>query len=346
MKGTMKAMVLKEWNGQLIPEVRPIPEVGPLEVLVKVKACGVGLTLTNLKAGRIGGTLPRIIGHEVGGVVEEVGSLVTNCKKGDRVCVSFYITCGYCKWCLEGRETLCENFGGYVGSAIDGGYAEYMKIPARNAIAIPEGVGFAEAGVTTDAVATNWHVFQERAKTKPNDVVLVVGAAGGVGIHCVQVAKVFGARVIGVDVSDEKLKVAKQYGADVVINVAGKDMAQEVRKANGGKGADTAVDMVCTQETIEGSIKALGRGGRLVVVGVPRDITSLNLNPLQLIIDEIVLTGCRCATKQEIRESLDLVKRGLVKPAVLQTFRLEEANKAHELIDNMRLVGRSAFVFD
>ena len=346
MKGTMKAMVLHEWNKPLVLEQRPVPQVGPLEVLVKVKACGVGLTLTNLKAGRLGGSLPRIIGHEVGGVVEEVGSLVTTCKKGERVCVSFYITCGYCKWCIEGRETLCENFGGYVGAAIDGGYAEYIKIPERNAIPIPEGVGFAEAGVTTDAVATNWHVFKERAKTKPNDVVLVIGAGGGVGIHAVQVAKVFGAQVIGVDVSDEKLKKVKEYGAAVIINVSGKDMAQEVRKVTGGKGVDTAVDMVCTKETIEGSIRSLGRGGRLVLVGVPRDLSSLNFNPMQLIIDEIILTGCRCANKQEIRESLELVRRGVVKPTVLQTFRLEEANKAHELIDNMKLVGRSAFVLD
>lgn len=345
MRGTMKAMVLKEWNGQLIPEERPIPQPGPLDVLIKVKACGVGLTLTNLKAGRTGGTLPRIIGHEIGGVVEEIGSLVTTCKPGDRVAVSFYITCGYCKWCVEGRETLCENFGGQVGKDIDGGYAEYAKIPQRNVIQIPEGVGFAEAGVATDAVATNWHIFKERAKTKPNDTILVSGAGGGVGIHTIQVAKIFGARVIGADISGDKLQKVKEYGADEVINVKGKDLAQEVKRVTGGKGVDTAVDLVSTKETVEGCIKSLGRGGRLVVVGIPRDITSLDFNPHRLITDEIVITGCRCATKQEIRESLELVRRGFVKPAVLQTFRLEEANRVHELIDNMRLTGRSAFLF-
>jgi alcohol dehydrogenase, propanol-preferring len=299
-----------------------------------------------LRDGLLGGSVPRIIGHEIGGIVEEVGSLVTSCKPGDRVAVSFYLTCGYCKWCISGRETLCENFGGYVGAAIDGGYAEFAKIPARNVVKIPEGVGFAEAGVTTDAVATNWHVFKERAKTKPNDTVLIVGAGGGVGIHAVQVAKVFGAQVIGVDVSDEKLKKVKEYGADEVINVKGKDLAQEVRKATGGRGVDTAVDMVSTKETLEGSIKALDRGGRLVVVGVSRDIASVNFNPLQLLGDEIILTGCRCATREEIRESLLLVSRGLVKPAILQSFRLEEANRVHELIDNMQLSGRSVFLYD
>jgi propanol-preferring alcohol dehydrogenase len=162
----------------------------------------------------------------------------------------------------------------------------------------------------------------------------------------VQVAKVFGTRVIGVDVSDEKLKKVKEYGADEVINVKGKDLAREVRKATGGRGVDTAVDMVCTKETIEAGFRSLARGGRQVLVGVPRDIATLDLNPRQLLTDELVLTGCRCATKQEIRESLELVRRGLVKPVVLQTFRLEEANRVHDLIDNMMLTGRSAFVFD
>ena len=121
----MKAQVMYEWNGPFRLEERPIPEVGPTEVLIQVRACGVGLTLTNLRAGYISGSLPRIIGHEVGGIVEEVGPMVRTCKRGDRVCVSFYITCGYCKWCISGRETLCENFVGYVGAAIDGGFA-YM----------------------------------------------------------------------------------------------------------------------------------------------------------------------------------------------------------------------------
>jgi propanol-preferring alcohol dehydrogenase len=189
-----------------------------------------------------------------------------------------------------------------VGAAIDGGFTEYAKIPERNVLAIPEGVGFAEAGVTTDAVATNWHVFKERAKTKPNDLVLVVGAGGGVGIHTVQVAKAFGAHVIGADVNDKKLKLAKEYGSDAVINVAGKEMAKEVKRVTGGRGVDAVVDMVCTKATLEESIKSLGRGGTLVLVGVPSGFSSLDFELFRLISDELNLTGCRCATRQEIRE--------------------------------------------
>ena len=343
----MKAQVLYKWDGPFNLEERPIPNIGPTDVLIKVKACGVGLTLSNLRKGYIGGgTLPRIIGHEVGGVVEDVGSLVHTCKKGDRVCVSFYITCGHCRWCVSGRETLCENFIGNVGAVIDGGFAEYMCVPERNCILIPEEVSFVDAGITTDAVATNWHVFKERAQTRPNDIVLVVGAGGGVGIHCVQMAQVFGARVIGVDISDDKLIAAQRYGCNVVLNVRGKDMAREVLKATNGRGVDCAVDMVSTSHTMNNCIKALARGGTLVVVGVPRDVKSLSFDTSRLIRDEIKITGSRCATIQEIREAMELVRRGMVKPAIFNTFRLEDVNELFEKIDTMQLTGRSALVFD
>ena len=345
VKKTMKAQVLYEWNGPFRLEERSVPEPGPTEVLVRVKACGVGFTLVNLRKGYIQGSLPRIIGHEVGGIVEKVGSLVQTCKRGDRVCVSFYVTCGYCKWCTSGRETLCENFKGNVGAVIDGGFAEYMCVPQSNCILIPEGVSFIDAGITTDAVATNWHVFRERAHIKPNDTVLVVGAGGGVGIHCVQMAKAFGARVIGVDISDEKLKAARRYGCDAAINVHRRDLTAEVLAATDGRGVDCAVDMVSTRQTMRDSIGALARGGTFVAVGVPRDVTSVSFDTFRLIRDEITLTGARCATKQEIRESLELVKRGVVKPAVLNTFHLEDMNSVFDEIENMKLIGRSAIVF-
>lgn len=342
----MKAQVMHEWNGPYILENRPIPEVGPHDVLIKVKACGVGLTLTSLRAGLLGGSVPRIIGHEIGGVVEDVGTMVERRKPGDNVCVSFYLTCGYCKWCVSGRETLCENFGGYIGAVIDGGFAEYARIPERNVLSIPEGVSFAEAGITTDAVATNWHVFKERTKTKPNDLVLVVGAGGGVGIHTVQVAKAFGANVIAVDINDEKIELAKFYGSDIVINVTGKELSKEVKKVSKGQGVDAVVDMVCTKETLEESIKSLRRGGTLVLVGAPQGITSLDFELFRLILDELNLTGCRCATRQEIRESLEMVRRGIVTPVVSNSFPLEDANVVQESIDKMQFKGRAVFLID
>ena len=340
----MKAMVLREFGKPVRLEQRAIPQIGPDEVLIEVKACGTGLTLTHFRYGRIPEmTLPRIIGHEVGGVVHEVGPLVNECKPGDRVTVSCYLFCGHCKFCMIGRETLCENLRGLIGVVIDGGYAEYMKVPARNIVHIPDEVGFAEAGITADAVATPWHVAKERAKIMPNDTVLVVGAGGGVGIHMVQVAKCFGARVIGVDVSDEKLEKVKELGTDAVINVTGKNMAEEVRKLTQGRGVDVAIDMVAIKETLESAVDSLAVGGTLVVVGFWPEVT-IELNPSRFVTGELVLTGNRYATRQEIKESLELVKRGIVRPMVLNSFPLEEANEAHRFIDDMKLIGRTVLI--
>jgi propanol-preferring alcohol dehydrogenase len=341
---TMKALEISEWNGRFHIVERPIPKPLPTEVLIKVKACGVGLTLTNVRAGYLGGTLPRIIGHEVGGIVEKAGSMVRTCKPGDRVCVSFYLTCGYCAWCINGQETLCENLKGYVGTTIDGGFAEYIKVPERNCIHIPDQVGFVDAGITTDAVATNWHVFKERAMSKPNDVVLVVGAGGGLGIHCVQMAKVFGAYVIGVDRSYEKLKIAMEYGCNLAINTEDGDITRQILDATNGRGVGCAVDMVGTSQTMEDSIRLLSRGGILVVVGVPRAVEFIKFNTSRLVFDEIKLTGSRYATRQEIKQSLKLVERNLIKPVVLNKFVLEEANEVFEKIEKMEFIGRAAFV--
>ena len=339
----MRAMVLHEFGKPLRLEERPIPEIGPDEVLIRVKACGMGLTNRWFITGeRGGGDLPRIIGHEIGGVVEKVGSLVTECKPYDRVTVSFYLFCGHCKFCVEGRETLCENRVGNVGRVIDGGYADYVKVPGHNVIQIPDEIGFAEAGIAADAIASPWHVAKERAKIKPNDNVLVVGAGGGVGIHMVQVAKAFGARVIGADISDEKLAVVKQYGADDVINSKEKDLAGEAKILTGGKGVDAAVDMVGTKETIESAINSLARAGTMVMLGIWPG-TNIELNPEQLQ-GEKTLTRTQYATRQEIRESLELVRRGVVKPVILNTFPLEQTNKAHQLIDEMKLTGRAALI--
>ena len=339
----MRAMVLHEFGKPLRLEERPIPKIGSDEVLIRVKACGTGLThkwfLTGLRGD---GDLPRVIGHEIGGVVKKVGPLVNECKPDDRVTVSFYLFCGYCKFCVEGRETLCENRKGNIGRVIDGGYADYVKVPGRNVIQIPDEVGFAEAGITSDAIASPWHVAKERAKIKPNDTVLVVGAGGGVGIHMVQVAKVFGARVIGVDVSDDKLAVVKQVGADDVINSKEKDLAGEVKTLTGGMGVNAAVDMVGTKETIEGAINSLAKAGTMVMLGIWPG-TKIELNPEQLQ-GEKTVTRTQYATRQEIRESLELVRRGVVKPMILNTFPVEQANKAHQLIDEMKLTGRIALI--
>lgn len=341
----MKAMVLHEWGGALRLEEVPRPQVGPGEALVRMRACGAGLTVVHIKQGRLGSAaLPRIIGHEIAGEVVEVGEGVTTVQRGDRVIVYFYLTCGHCRWCDSGREDLCANFKGFVGVHIDGGFAEYVRLPARNLVHIPPELAYTEAAIVADAVSTPLHALRERVKLRPPETVMVVGAGGGVGIHAVQMARVLGARVIGVDVSDEKLALVRNMGADEVINAhAFPAFDEEARRLTAGQGVDAVLEFVSRPETLQASLRSLGTAGRLIVLGVSPDMT-LSFNASQLILSEIVVTGSRYVTRQELAETIELVRQGKIKPVVTRTFSLEETNRALELVEQGQIAGRAVVV--
>lgn len=340
----MKALVLREWGGPLHLEDVPVPKAGAREALVKVRACGIGLTLKWIRAGGLGGSVPRIIGHEIAGEVVEIGSQVTNVKVGERVCVYFYLTCGICEFCRKNRETLCRDFRGYVGAVIDGGYAEYAKLPEENLFRIPDELSFEEASIIPDAIGTPLHALRERAQVRPPDHVMVVGAGGGVGIHAVQIAKLCGGRVIAVDISEQKLDKAKELGADAVIHGAEKDFAEEARRLTGGKGVDAVIDFVCTTDTAEKGFRSLNTGGRLVFMATGGPGATFAAPPRSFFSKELVVTGGRCCTKQELAETIEIVKQGRVRSVITQRFSLEQVESAHRLIDENKIVGRAVLV--
>ena len=341
----MRAMVVGKWGEAFKIEDRPDPQPAPGEAVLKVRAAGVGLTLVTMRTGIFGGTTPRIMGHELGGDIIAVGDGVENVKIGQRCAVYFYLNCGHCRWCRNGRETLCENHGGYVGVHRDGGYAEFVSLPAENFLPIPDNLDYEGAAIAADAVNTPWHCMRERAQINPHDDVMLIGAGGGVGIHGVQVAKVFGARVIAVDISEEKLELASKWGADEIVNFrAIEDLAVEAKRLTDGKGVDAAIDFVGKPETFQACIDGLAVGGRAVVIGAqPGDV---KINPVNLVITEQIVTGSRHSTRAELIETMNIMARGLVTPVVGKRLHFTEVGELFEDLKEEKLLGRGALTYD
>lgn len=341
----MKAMVVNRWGEKSVLQTRPDPKPGRNEAVMRVRAAGVGLTLLNMRNGSFGGEAPRIMGHELGGDIIEVGDGVRHIRPGDRCAVYFYLTCGQCRWCRGGRETLCENFEGFVGVHRDGGFAEYVCLPAENFLPIPDGLDYECAAVAADAVNTNWHCMRERAKINPHDTVLLIGAGGGVGVHGVQVAKLFGARVIAADVSEEKLALAKTWGADETINVrAVPNLADAVLQLTSGRGVDAAIDYVGHGTTFQAAYDSLTVAGRAVIIGVGKGTTSFE--PRSMMMTEKVITGSRHSTRTELIETMEVMARGIIKPVIGARRPFTEIDSIFDEIKNETLLGRGALTYD
>jgi D-arabinose 1-dehydrogenase-like Zn-dependent alcohol dehydrogenase len=340
----MHAMVLEEFGGTLKAQIRPVPEPGPGEVLVRVVACGAGLTLESIRLGHLGGSTPRIMGHEYAGTVAAPGTGVEGWNEGDPVTGSFYLFCGNCVMCASGREMLCINNKGNIGAKIDGAFAEYVVVPARNLVRIPEGVALREAGIIADAVATPYHIARERARIVSGQRVAVIGAGGGVGIHMLQVAKAFGAFVIAVERDPEKLRRLQEFDIDALVDSSSESWQEDLRQVADDQ-LDTCIDFVGAPVTTSNGIAALGRGGTFVVVGTLPSLRSdksavVSAAPMYLVNKEITIMGTRYATRAEIARSLGLVRDGSVKPVIGASFPLAQAEEALEAIRGNKVFGR------
>jgi propanol-preferring alcohol dehydrogenase len=340
----MRAMVLDTFGGTLALERRPIPQPAPGEVVVRVLACGAGLTLESIRLGHLGGSTPRILGHEYSGTVAALGSGVEGWQEGDPVTGSFYLFCGACVMCAAGRETLCLNHKGNIGAKIDGAFAEYLAVPARNLVRIPQGVPLREAGIIADAVATPYHIARERARIVAGQRVAVIGAGGGVGIHMLQVAKAFGAFVIAVERDAEKLRRLQPLAPNALIDAASDDWQSALTDAAEGQ-LDVCIDFVGAPETTSKGLAALGRGGTFVIAGAMPGLRSdksavITAAPMYLVNKEISILGTRYATRAEIAHALQLVRDGNVAPVIGATFPLEQAEAAMEAIRQNQVFGR------
>jgi len=332
-------MVLREFNQPLVLSEVPQPFIGPGELLVKVKACGVCYTDVKIASGLtpdIG--LPRILGHEVAGEVAALGKGVKNFREGDRVSLYFYIHCGQCEYCLQKRENLCVNLRGRIGFQWDGGYAEYTKVPATHAFKVPSGIPFEAAAILADAVATPFHALKDQAELKAGDTLAIIGA-GGLGLQAVQIGKFLGARVYCVDLEEKRLEIAKAMGAEKTFNASAGNWEESILSYTGGRGVDTVLDLVGKNQTLHSSLAFLKKGGKLILVGYSFD-QPFSIFPAVLMRGEFRIIGSRACRLQDMEEVIDLMAAKKIRPLVSETLPLEQANEVHARLKKNEVLGR------
>lgn len=317
----MKTAVVNAFGAPAVVEERPTPHPGPGQVLVRLEACG--LCHTDIHAMRgdwpVKPGLPLVPGHEGVGIIEQLGDGVTIRKVGQRVAMPWLgHACGECRYCVDGRENLCEKQYNN-GYSVDGGYAEYMLADARFAVPVPDGVTPLDAapltcaGVTTYAAIKNAHIT-------PGETVAVFGI-GGLGHLAVQYARLVGAKVIAVDVSEEKLALATELGADHVVNAELTDPVAAIRDLGG---ADAAVVLAVARAVFHQAFDSLNRGGRLVLVSLPADGT-LTIPIFDTVLKGISVIGSIVGTRQDLVEVFDLHAAGRTR-VITQTRDLEQVN--------------------
>jgi D-arabinose 1-dehydrogenase-like Zn-dependent alcohol dehydrogenase len=251
---------------------------------------------------------------------------------------TLYLTCGKCRYCQTGRETICADFKGYVGIHTPGAYAEYTTIPEVNLVKLPESISFPAGSVLANAIGTPYHALTKRARLQPGERVVVTGAGGGVGVHAVQLARMMGAFVMAVDIGDEKLSLSRELGAEIVFDASNGDFSSLAMEWTSGEGADVLLELVGTA-TFDSSLKSLARGGRMVIVGSHTG-TSIEVSPQAMIANEWEILGSRNVSKRELVEVVNLVAGGRIKPVVTGAYPLEEAEALHQRLRRQEIIGR------
>lgn len=340
----MKALVVREPGPPSIMKMESIPDPkpAPKDVVIKIDTCGVCMHDVATRAGtlKFGVQMPLILGHEIAGVVADVGSSVKDFKSGDRVTVAQrYHICGSCKYCRTGRETVCaeRKFTGDWGMV--GGYAEYVAIEDDNVALVPEGVSLEEAAIVSCAIGTIYNAVFEIGKLRPGESVLVTGAGGGLGMHSIQLAHLAGAHVIAVTSSPGKADQVRAMGADtVIVSKRGEDFSKPVRDATGGEGVDVAIDNVGSP-VFTSVRRSMAYHGRWLLIG---QVTGefVQFNPAQLFLKAISMLSANSTSRLQLEECLELVSTKKIKPIVSDSMTLEDAARAHELMEAGQPVGR------
>lgn len=340
---TMKSAVLRQFGQPLAIEEKPIPSPGPGEVLVKVCASGLCVSDLHIQDGMIGTVrLPYTPGHEMAGVVAQVGEGVTAVDIGDHVVGAIDITCGTCKYCLSGRTNLCRNLV-RVGFERDGSHEEYCVIPAANAFKVANWVPFDQMTSITDAVGCMYNAIKNRAKVQPGHRVLILGT-GGLGMNAIQIAKIFGATVYATSRQKEKLDISLEMGADAAINTKEQNLYDEIVRLTNGEMCDVVIDNIGIKSSINDSLRLVCPGGRVIVAGYNDPTFEAEYQDIMKFEKEIL--GIRGMTKQDLVEVIGFIETGKIVPFIYKTIPFEQINTGLNMLRTGEAKGRVVLMMD
>ena len=336
----MKAAVVTEFRAPLRIDDRDVPKPGPGQILVRMEASGLCHTDIHAAHGDwpVKPTPPFVPGHEGVGIVEAVGAGVARRAVGDRVAIAWLgYACGHCRYCIGGWETLCESQRN-SGYSVDGAFAEYAVADANYTVPVPAGVSSFDAAPLSCAGVTTYKAIKV-AGVAPAETVAVFGI-GGLGHLALQYARVAGGFVIGVDITEPKLALATELGADHVVNAAKTDPAEAIQKLGG---ADVAVALAASPRAFEQAFASLRRGGRLVCVALPADGT-MSIPIFDLVLKGITVKGSIVGTRNDLAEVFRLHAAGRTR-VVAAARKLDDVNACMDEVLSSQVPARLVFEF-
>ena len=325
----------------------PAPRPGAGEALVRVVACGFCHHDRLVMAGtlRRGVRSGVVLGHEIAGVVEELGDGVTRVRPGDRVVSLLTNACGECDRCRAGREHRCRNGEG-IGHGRNGGFAEFVVVSQHSLVALPDGLDLTAASLLACPAGVALQALSA-VEVSEGETVVVTGAGGGLGIHALQLAASRGARTMAVTSTSGKAGALAHYGADEVIETGGPDsgldFSEVVTALTGDEGANVVIDTVGTP-TIRSSVRCLAQYGRLALLGEVGGEGSLRGLIPEIVFRDARLTGVSGVSRATLEQAIALAAEGRLTPVLQQVMPLEEAGRAYELLSRRAVLGRVALV--
>lgn len=342
MKTTMRAAVLRQFGQPLQIEEKPIPQPGPGEVLVKVRASGLCVSDLHIQDGKIATVrLPYTPGHELAGVIAAVGAGVPPERIGQHISAAIDIICGECEFCRTGRTNLCRKLV-RIGFERDGSHAEYCVIPAQNAFPVSPEIPFEQVTGIPDAVGCMYNGLKNQARLRAGQTLLILGV-GGLGMNAIQLAKQMGATVLATSRRADKLETARQMGADAVIDTSQEDLRARAAALTGGRGVDVVLDNIGLEWSINEGIAMVRPGGRVLVCGYISEEFRVNYQEIMKFEKEIL--GIRGMTRQDMAEVIEWVNQKRIVPYVYKTVPFEQINEALDLLRSGRAKGRVVLTF-